>query len=85
MQRWMLTALATIPGLRGTVVVRELWEEVFLRFGGNPRLFAARAALPSESLAFGLLEAELAAALAAAAPEEPTNVEQLEAAVPLTT
>ena len=67
------------------MLLRELQEEVFLRFGGDSRRFAARAALPSESLAFGLLEAELAAKLAAAAPEEPTNVEQLEAAVPLTT
>ena len=32
-----------------------------------------------------LVIAQLAAALAAAAPEEATNVEQLEAAVPLTT
>ena len=44
-----------------------------------------RAGLPSECLASGLLEAELAAALAAAAPEQATNVEQLEPAVPLTT
>ena len=35
------------------MLLRELQEEVFLRFGGDTRLFAARAALPSESLAMG--------------------------------
>ena len=56
------------PGA-SAVLLRELQEEVFLRFGGDSRS----------------PKAELAAKLPATAPEEPTNVEQLEAALPLTT